>query len=318
MNTITFFNNEYSIDKISLVYHIAQMLAELEHRVLVVDMDPQAQLTAMFFNIEKLQDIYITIQERPTITRAIQHLHHEKGVSQPAPIHKLTGKLGLIAGDPELALFEDTFAEAWMKKQDDTTLLIYDIIREASDRFNADYTIVNLSADFSATNRAAFMAVKHLILPIAANVFSLSNIKNIGDRVKLWQDEKQQLLAPYTQKYDSFSEWLGYVHVQHAIRENLPPSPSADWGFQAPYCYQRYIMNLPQPSQTPMFLLAKVRYYYGLHMMSREFRKPIFLLKPADGAIGTHINTVRHAYKEYKMLTEDIIEKIKSHANITI
>lgn len=317
MNTLAFFNNEYSIDKTSLVYHIAQMLVELEHRVLVVDIDPQVQLTSMFLKIEKLQEIYEIKQDRPTIIRAVEHLHKTKSSPEAAPIHKLTDKLGLISGDPELALFEDKFSEAWIKRQDDTgrktTLLFYDIIKEASDRFKADYTIINLGADFSAINRAAFMAVKHLVLPITANVFSLSNIKNIGHRIKHWQSEKQQLLAPYAPKYDNLSEWIGYVFVQHAIRENLYPSPAADWGMQAPYHYQSHIMNIENPSENPTFLLANVRYYYSLHSMSKEFRKPIFLLKPADGAIGSHVDAVRIAYKEYKTLTEDIIEKIKSY-----
>ena len=45
---VTFFNNKGGVGKTSLAYHVAWMLSELEHRVLVVDLDPQANLTAAF------------------------------------------------------------------------------------------------------------------------------------------------------------------------------------------------------------------------------------------------------------------------------
>ena len=38
-----------------------------------------------------------------------------------------------------------------------------------------------------------------------------------------------------------------------------------------------------------------------------EARKPIFLLKPADGAIGAHYQAVLKVYQEFKVLTEKII-----------
>ena len=37
--------------------------------------------------------------------------------------------------------------------------------------------------------------------------------------------------------------------------------------------------------------------------------KPIFLLKPADGAIGAHYQAVQRCFVDFKMLTEKIIER---------
>ena len=34
--------------------------------------------------------------------------------------------------------------------------------------------------------------------------------------------------------------------------------------------------------------------------MSMEFYKPIFLLKTADGAIGSHFHAVQKSYEEFK------------------
>ena len=42
---LTFFNNKRGVGKTSLLYHLAWMFAELHKRVIVVDLEPQANLT---------------------------------------------------------------------------------------------------------------------------------------------------------------------------------------------------------------------------------------------------------------------------------
>ena len=57
---LTFFNNKGGVGKTSLVYHVAWMMSELSYPVLVVDLDPQANLTAAFLDeraLEKLWDV---------------------------------------------------------------------------------------------------------------------------------------------------------------------------------------------------------------------------------------------------------------------
>lgn len=46
--------------------------------------------------------------------------------------------------------------------------------------------------------------------------------------------------------------------------------------------------------------------------MAREVRKPIFLLKLADGAIGAHYQAVLRTYADFNMLTKKILEGINA------
>jgi chromosome partitioning protein len=62
---ITFFNNKGGVGKTSLVYHIAWMLADLGHRVLAADLDPQANLTSAFLDeaeVELLWEVPVTAE----------------------------------------------------------------------------------------------------------------------------------------------------------------------------------------------------------------------------------------------------------------
>ncbi len=56
--------------------------------------------------------------------------------------------------------------------------------------------------------------------------------------------------------------------------------------------------------------LALLKHYYSLVPMAMEVKKPIFQLKPADGAIGAHYQAVSSAYADFKCLTEKILERI--------
>lgn len=55
---VTFFNNKGGVGKTSLVYHLSWMLSELGIDVLVVDLDPQANLTAAFFDDDVLEELW--------------------------------------------------------------------------------------------------------------------------------------------------------------------------------------------------------------------------------------------------------------------
>ncbi len=48
--------------------------------------------------------------------------------------------------------------------------------------------------------------------------------------------------------------------------------------------------------------------------MAQEAHKPIFHLKPADGAIGTHITAVRGVYWDFK----ELAQKVATHTQLPL
>jgi hypothetical protein len=63
--------------------------------------------------------------------------------------------------------------------------------------------------------------------------------------------------------------------------------------------------------------IAVIRHYISLMSMSREARKPMFHLKPADGALGAHASAARDAYRDFKALTEEILRRIEDRQAAT-
>lgn len=57
MKSLVFFNNKGGVGKTLLVYHLAWMFSELGVKVIAADLDPQANLSAMFLPEERLEDL---------------------------------------------------------------------------------------------------------------------------------------------------------------------------------------------------------------------------------------------------------------------
>ncbi len=56
--------------------------------------------------------------------------------------------------------------------------------------------------------------------------------------------------------------------------------------------------------------LAWLKDYHSLMAMAQEARKPVFQLKPSDGAIGGHQQAVSTAYGDFRKLAEVIANRI--------
>ena len=74
MKTIAFFNNKGGVGKTSLVYHLAWMFADHGIKTLAVDLDPQANLTAMFLDEERLESLWPD-DEHPDTVYGLSLIH---------------------------------------------------------------------------------------------------------------------------------------------------------------------------------------------------------------------------------------------------
>ncbi len=103
MKTITFFNNKGGVGKTTTVYHVAWMLSQLGIKTIAIDLDPQSNLTSMFLNDERLEEIYE--DNLPyTILDSIKPVVAGDRPFVEAHIEKITDSLGLILGNLSLSI----------------------------------------------------------------------------------------------------------------------------------------------------------------------------------------------------------------------
>jgi hypothetical protein len=77
--------------------------------------------------------------------------------------------------------------------------------------------------------------------------------------------------------------------------------------------YRKFILDEPSSREVSVLndpnKLAVLRPYRSLLAMAQEARKPMFHLKPADGAIGAHLQAAEDARKDFESLAKAIVAK---------
>ncbi len=326
MKTVAFFNNKGGVGKTSLVYHLAWMFAELGHRVVAADLDPQANLTSICLDEERLVQIWQS-SPRPTVFSALAPLKKGVGEVSLRPLEGITGNFSLIVGDLELSSFEDDLSANWSKCLDRderafrVTTAFSRIVAEAGEQFSADIALLDVGPNLGAINRAALIAADYVVIPAAPDLFSVQGLENVGPRLVAWREGWKERLAKAPLDLDfSLSEGqmlpIGYVVSRHSVREGRQVKAFRNWLDRLPGIYREKVEG-SSGSDEPIEIdsdnrcLAQLKDYRSLMPMAQEARKPMFLLKPGDGAIGGHQGAVRDCYGDFKNLAKLIGDKIQ-------
>lgn len=321
MKTVAFFNNKGGVGKTSLVYHLSWMLADRGQRVIAVDLDPQANLTAMFLNEERLEELWPDDQHPHTIYGAIQPILRGTGDIAIPHMEKISERLGLVVGDLGLSRFEDKLSDAWPRchNRDEAAFRImtafHRVIKHASESMGADLALIDVGPNLGAINRSALIASERVILPLAPDLFSLQGLKNLGPTLRDWRKVWNEL-ADKAPKAEEISlpggemKPSGYVVMQHGIRDSRPVKAYQRWMDKIPQIYRDAVLDessteFPPVAKDP-FCLSTLKHYRSLMLMAMDARKPMFFLKPADGAIGAHVEAVQGCYQDFRQLATKV------------
>ncbi|CAG1022723.1 Cell division protein PomZ [Methylococcales bacterium] len=321
MKTIAFFNNKGGVGKTSLVYHLAWMFADRGLPVVAVDLDPQANLTSMFLDEDRLEELWPDNKHPDTIFGAIQPILRGIGDINEPHLERITERLGLVVGDLGLSRFEDKLSAAWplCHNKDEAAFRVmtafHRVIERAVIQQKAELALIDVGPNLGAINRAAIIASERVVLPLAPDLFSLQGLKNLGPTLREWRSAWRELLdkAP---KDDDISlpkgemNPSGYVIMQHSMRDSRPVKAYKQWMDRIPSVYREAVLDDNVSSVPPVasdpYCLATLKHYRSLMPMAMEVRKPMFFLKPADGAIGAHVQAVKDCYDDFKKLADKI------------
>lgn len=324
MNTLTFFNNKGGVGKTTLLYHLAWMLSNLGKNVLVVDLDPQANITSMFLPEIELERLWDPDNDNnQSIMTALRPLIRGLGDITAAPLHKINKNLHLIPGDLELSKFEAKLSESWGKCLDRdepafrTTSAFHRIAQQAAQEINAEIVLFDIGPNFGAINRAALIASDSVVVPLAPDLFSIQGLRNLGPTLRDWRVEwdarKALNPAPELSLPLGTMSPLGYVITQFGIRDNRPVKAYEKWSKRIPSTFAKLVLDDEQQMllscNSDHYCLGLLKHYRSLMALAMEARKPIFNLKPSDGAIGAHTSSVKSCEVDFESLADKIIAK---------
>jgi cellulose biosynthesis protein BcsQ len=245
MFSVSIFNNKGGVGKTTLTYHLGHALASLGKRVLLVDLDPQCNLTILslrdpqIFKIWDAEEDFIadyssfettSVRQQDQLLRDTRSVHFllkpaEDGLSDPAdvpPPLKLEDNIYILPGRLTLHSFEDKIGERWSNayKGDPLSVRTITQIRTMATKYaednDFDFIIFDTSPSLGMLNRVVLSMTDGFIVPCLPDKFSLYGIKNIGNALNKWKKEFElikslQADSRKTLFPDRFVGFLGYT-----------------------------------------------------------------------------------------------------------
>lgn len=321
MRTVAFFNNKGGVGKTALVYHLAWMFNDLGLSVLAVDLDPQANLSTMFMDEEKLEEFWPAAAGEKTVLGPVRPLlEGEGGIGEPY-VERIED-IGLLVGDIGLSGFEDELSQQWPRCLDGDKRAFrvigafHEVIRKAARIREADIALIDVGPNLGAINRAALIAAERVVVPLGPDLFSLKGLQNLGPTLREWRRGWRRRLEESPAGIDlpaGEMQPAGYVIMQHSVRLDRPVKAFEKWISRIPGTYLEAVLAEETGSgleaKNDPNCLAALKDYRSLMPMAQEARKPMFHLKPADGAIGSHVHAVVQCYWDFKNLAGTIARR---------
>lgn len=325
MKKVALFNHKGGVGKTTLTVNIADALADMGRKVLLVDADPQCNLTSFYIPEDKLEALLGESGEEgseATVWSAIKPVVAGRGDIAPVGLWEVGGdNTRLFPGDVMLSMYEEELPQAWTEsfarkaRGYDVTTAMSRAVSVAAKAWGADIVIYDLGPNVGALNRAVLLDCHAFITPVAADLFSLRALSTVGVSVARWIRDWQTIrgLASPTDIRSLFTgkpAFLGYVTSAYKVNSGRSAAnPHADWEKRiAPRVRDRIVADLRAVDSSLVPHGAnKIGAIKHFHSLAPEAQKYGLAIGKLRGYVNSgHYLTVDEAASEFRELAEEI------------
>lgn len=190
-------------------------------------------------------------------------------------------------------------------------------ISQTAASVDADLVLIDVGPNLGAINRAALLAADTVLMPMAADLFSLKGLLNLGPTLREWREQWQSLVRPRIPSLipapAAGMKPLGYVIMQPEMRLDRPVRAYERWLTRIPWVYGTAVLGQENwPVGDRSYEIATMRNYRSLMPLAHDARKPMFDLKASNGALGSTQKYVQTCHQEFYALAEAVLKRLET------
>lgn len=338
MKKIVLFNHKGGVSKTTSTFHIGWKLAE-SHRVLLVDADPQCNLTSLFLGNDF--DSYYENEntKHENIMDGVRNAFDGKPETINAitcPTARRNANLFLLPGHMNLSEYDAqlNFAinapEALSSLKSLPGSFNY-LIEETAKKYNIDYVLIDLNPGLSTINQDLFLISDGFIVPTNPDTFSLMAINSLSRILPLWAKWKVKNISSFSDSAYPLPEgtpkFIGEIPQRFNIRNGEATRP-----------FRRKITEISQlicgtlvPAlekenmlftgdeysnagiNTSDYILSEIKDFQGLAPKSHKNNVPVFALSDEElELVGAAFNVASDNRRTFNDIYTEIARKVET------
>lgn len=191
---IALFNHKGGVGKTTLTVNLAFALAKLGKTILLIDSDPQCNLTSYLVQVEVVNQWLDESEGKKgkTVWSGLRPVVQAgKEITEVEPYER-ANKVYLLPGDIKLSEYEIYLQSSWVDCLQrkirgfvDTTALAA-LVERTSAQIDADFVFYDVGPNIGPLNRAILLDCEYFIVPAACDYFSTRALTTLGHSVANW------------------------------------------------------------------------------------------------------------------------------------
>ena len=338
---ISLFNHKGGVSKTTTTFNLGWSLANLGKKVLVVDADPQCNLTGTVLGFDDIDDFNEFYAANPlaNINDCLEPVFNSTGTLQPAQITPTPNpNMFLLAGKIDLAENETQVAVALTTSVAIPALQnipgsLGRLLRLTAKQYEIDVVLVDMSPSVGAVNQCLLMGSDYFIVPTSPDYYCNQAISSLARVLPRWHAE----VAPFRKSSLLYSfpsappQFCGMISQRYRPRTGAPAKSFQQWIDKIKATVNAELvpaLNVhgmsvsaakflaANPSDTP-FNLVNIADFNSLIAQSQKYSKPVFALTDAQlEQAGVIENTMKISRDRFRQTFEALASSVALIANI--
>jgi len=338
---IALFNHKGGVSKTTTTFNLGWMFASKGKTVIIVDCDPQCNLTGMVFGYRNLDDfsaVYKSkgvknirdglapaFESRPTQIEAVEC----QAVPGQPNMHLLPGHIGLAEYEVTLGIAQELSGSlVTLQNLPGSLRRLFDL---TAGKYKADLVLVDMSPSLGAINQNLLMTSDYFIIPMAPDYFSVMAIKSLATVLPKWAgwaekaktlkilreatypfpNNTPKFLGTIIQNYRpregnrpsrAFREWI--TEIEQSVEDTLVPAMRESGLMLRDLVYQNAKIKPEKP-------LLQMSNFNSLIARSQKHKVPIFGLSDSQlKQTGVVLERTKESMKRFRKIYSEGADQI--------